>query len=133
MPERPARHRIADLQRSDRPRERLANQGPAALADGELVAILLRTGTAGWSALRLSETLLQDSGGVAGLRHIRFDDLRARHGIGAAKAAQLMAAIELGRRFALVSWGAGRSSRRMTSPSFWAEIAAGTGASGWCC
>lgn len=100
MPDRTARHRIADLQRSERPRERLANQGPGALAEAELVAILLRTGTRGTSALRLAEALLGDSGGVAGLRHARYDELRARHGIGAAKAAQLLAAIELGRRFA---------------------------------
>jgi DNA repair protein RadC len=100
MPDRPSRHRIADLQRSDRPRERLAQQGAAALAEAELVAILLRTGTRGMNALRLAETLLGDCGGVAGLRHVRYDELQGRHGIGAAKAAQLMAAIELGRRFA---------------------------------
>jgi DNA repair protein RadC len=52
------------------------------------------------NALRLAETLLGDCGGVAGLRHVRYDELQGRHGIGAAKAAQLMAAIELGRRFA---------------------------------
>ena len=100
MPDRTARHRIADLQRSDRPRERLANQGAGALAEAELVAILLRTGIQGMSALRLAETLLQDCGGVAGLRHARYDELRGRHGIGGAKAAQLLAAVELGRRFA---------------------------------
>lgn len=100
MPDRTARHRIADLQMADRPRERLAHQGPEALAEAELVAILLRTGTRGTSALRLAEGLLADCGGVAGLRHARFDELRARHGIGGAKAAQLLAAIELGRRFA---------------------------------
>jgi DNA repair protein RadC len=93
MPDRTARHRIADLQRSDRPRERLANQGAGALAEAELVAILLRTGIQGMSALRLAETLLQDCGGVAGLRHARYDELRGRHGIGSAKAAQLLAAV----------------------------------------
>jgi len=100
MPDRTARHRIADLHRSDRPRERLANQGPGALAEAELVAILLRTGIRGSSALHLAESLLQECGGVAGLRHARFEDLRGRHGIGEAKAAQLLAAVELGRRFA---------------------------------
>jgi DNA repair protein RadC len=84
MPERAARHRIADLQSSDRPRERLAEQGPAALGEAELVAILLRTGTHGLSALRLAEALLKDCGGVAGLRHARYDELRARHGFGRA-------------------------------------------------
>ena len=100
MPERTARHRIADLHSSDRPRERLASQGPAALSEAELVAILLRTGTRGESALRLAESLLHDCGGVAGLRHFRYDELLGRRGIGRAKAAQLLAAVELGRRFA---------------------------------
>jgi DNA repair protein RadC len=100
MPDRTARHRIADLQLADRPRERMANQGAGALAEAELVAILLRTGTRGISALRLAEALLQDCGGVAGLRHVRYDELCGRHGIGSAKAAQMLAAIELGRRFA---------------------------------
>ena len=119
MPERTARHRIADLQRSDRPRERLASQGPAALADAELVAILLRTGTRGSSALRLAEALLQDTGGMGGLRHSRFDELRGRHGIGPAKAAQLVAAIELGRRFAVAELEARRA---IQSPEDVAEL-----------
>lgn len=100
MPGRPARHRIADLQQGDRPRERLAHQGPKALRDEEIVAILLRTGTRGASAVDLARDLLQEVGGVAGLRHARFDELRGRFGIGSAKAAQLLASIELGRRFA---------------------------------
>jgi len=64
------------------------------------VAILLRTGTRGASALRLAEDLLRETDGVAGLLGVRFEDLRGRHGIGSAKAAQIVAAIELGRRFA---------------------------------
>lgn len=100
MPVRPACHRIADLQQGDRPRERLANQGPRALRDEEIVAILLRTGTQGASAVDLGRDLLRDVGGVAGLRHVRFDELRGRYGFGDAKASQLLAAIELGRRFA---------------------------------
>jgi DNA repair protein RadC len=100
MPGRPARYRIADLQASDRPRERLAKQGAGALKDEEIVAILLRTGTRGTSAVELARQVLQESGGIAGLRHVRRDELEARHGIGRAKAAQVLAAIELGRRFA---------------------------------
>src|SRR3990172_9889699 len=100
MPDRTARHRIADLQISDRPRERLANQGAGALAEAELVAILLRTGIQGMSALRLAETLLQDCGGVAGLGHARYDQLRGRHGIRGAKAAPPLAAGGGGRRLA---------------------------------
>ena len=119
MPDRTARHRISDLQRSDRPRERLANQGADALSEAELVAILLRTGTRGASALRLAEALLHDCGGAAGLRHARYDELRGRHGFGAAKAAQLLAAIELGHRFARAEV-AGRPS--IQSPEDVAEL-----------
>jgi DNA repair protein RadC len=119
MPDRTARHRIADLQRSDRPRERLANQGAAALAEAELVAILLRTGTQGTSALLLAESLLQDCGGVAGLRHVRYDELRGRHGFGGAKTAQLLAAVELGRRFAKAELS---SRRSIQSPEEVAEL-----------
>jgi DNA repair protein RadC len=119
MPDRVARHRIADLQYADRPRERLAAQGPSALAETELVAILLRTGTRGLSAIRLAEALLHDCGGVAGLRHIRYDELSGRHGIGGAKAAQLMAAVELGRRFAKAEVSARRS---IGSPEDVAEL-----------
>jgi DNA repair protein RadC len=100
MPAGPARHRIADLRQSDRPRERLAHQGPRALSEAELVAILLRTGVRGAGAVRLAEALLSDLGGVLGLQYARYDDLRKRSGIGPAKAAQILAAIELGRRFA---------------------------------
>ncbi len=100
MPDDPARHRIADLRRSERPRERLANHGPRALSEAELVAILLRTGVRGAGAVRLAEALLNDLGGILGLQSARYDDLRRRSGIGPAKAAQLLAAIELGRRFA---------------------------------
>jgi DNA repair protein RadC len=119
MPDRVVRHRIADLQRSDRPRERLAFQGPAALAEAELVAILLRTGTKGASAVRLAETLLNDCGGVAGLRQLRYNELRGRHGIGDAKAAQLLAAVELGRRFAQAEVAARRA---IQSPDDVAEL-----------
>jgi DNA repair protein RadC len=119
MPERSARHRIADLQHADRPRERLATQGPPALSEAELVAILLRTGTRGESALRLAESLLQDCGGAAGLRHVRYDELRNRHGFGAAKAAQLLAAVELGHRFARAEVEARRS---IQSPEDVAEL-----------
>lgn len=64
------------------------------------MAILLRTGVRGAGAVRLAEALLSDLGGVLGLQSVRYDDLRSRNGIGPAKAAQILAAIELGRRFA---------------------------------
>jgi DNA repair protein RadC len=95
--------RIPDLAADDRPRERLAMVGAAALSHAELLAILLRVGTKGENAVRLAERLLAQWGGLAGLHRMSHADLCQVKGIGQAKAAQLMAAIELGRRIAVSS------------------------------
>ena len=81
----------------DRPREKLARLGASALGDNELLAIVLGQGGAGASALDLANTLLAE-GGLRGLSRARDADLRRVPGIGAARAAQVTAAIELGRR-----------------------------------
>ena len=81
-----------------RPRERLFNLGPAALADAELIAILLGTGTRHRPALFLAHQLLQIHGGVGNLGRMSPAQLAALSGIGPAKAARLLAACELGRR-----------------------------------
>jgi DNA repair protein RadC len=94
------RPRILDLPPSDRPRERLERDGPAVLSNAELLAILLRVGVAGENAVRVAERLLAQLNGLPGLHRAGFADLRAQRGIGPAKAAQLQAAIELGRRIA---------------------------------
>lgn len=93
--------RIADLPDDDRPRERLAAAGAGALNTPELLAILLRVGVAGENAVRLAERLLREVGGLSGLQRAGLADLCCIHGVGAAKATQLIAAIELGRRIAL--------------------------------
>lgn len=93
-------YRITDLQAADRPRERLAAAGAQALSNAELVAILLGSGTSGINALRLAEQLLHASRGLPGLHGMPYDELRRQRGIGPAKAAQLKAAVELGRRLA---------------------------------
>ncbi len=95
--------RIPDLAIDDRPRERLASVGAAALSHAELLAILLRVGTKGENAVRLAERLLAQWGGLPGLHRMSHADLCQVKGIGQAKAAQLMAAIELGRRIAVSS------------------------------
>lgn len=79
----------------ERPREKLARRGPEALSDAELIALLLRTGAAGRSALELAEGLLRDlpEGPAAG-----FERLRRVRGVGPVRAAVLTAAAELGRR-----------------------------------
>jgi DNA repair protein RadC len=98
MGERGEGYRITDLSTSDRPRERLAALGAEALSNAELIAILLRSGIVGQNALELGQRLLTDAGGLAGLHRMSYLELRRRRGIGQAKAAQLKAAIELGRR-----------------------------------
>jgi len=101
MGERQSRYRIKDLARSDRPRERLARYGPSVLSHAELIAILLRTGMHGLNALQLAQKLLLDYGGLAGIHRADYDELRQVRGVGPAKAAQLKAAVELGRRLAI--------------------------------
>jgi DNA repair protein RadC len=96
-------YRITDLATDERPRERLAHLGPQALATSELLAILLRVGVPGENAVQVGQRLLSKYGGISGLHRAPFEDLCSQRGIGAAKAAQIKAAIELGRRLALES------------------------------
>ena len=95
-----AGYRITDLATSERPRERLASLGAPMLSDAELVGILLGSGVAGLNAVQLGQRILLDVKGPAGLHRISYEELCARRGLGPAKAAQLKAAIELGRRAA---------------------------------
>ncbi len=92
--------RITDLPFADRPRERLAALGPGSLSNAELLGILLRVGIAGENAVRMAERLLAQLGGLPGLHRASHADLCRIKGLGQAKAAQLIAAIELGRRIA---------------------------------
>lgn len=89
---------IKELPAALRPREKLLAHGPAALADAELVALLLRTGMKGKGVLALAEELLGGFKGVAGLLHSRADDFRRIKGMGPAKRAELTAVMELARR-----------------------------------
>jgi DNA repair protein RadC len=97
---RPA-YRITDLHETERPRERLAALGPQALSNAELIAILLRVGVPGENAVQVGQRLLQKFGGIRGLHRAPFNELCQQHGIAEAKAAQIKAAIELGRRLTL--------------------------------
>ncbi len=82
----------------ERPRERLLAQGPAALTDAELLAILLRTGVIGRPVVDLAREILARFGGIAGLLAATTAEMRAIRGVGAAKAAELKAVVELTRR-----------------------------------
>jgi len=90
--------RIRDLPASDRPRERLRDAGPGALSNQELLAILLRTGAARESAVAVASRLLSRFDGLVGLARSSFAELCAERGLGEAKAAQVLAGLELGRR-----------------------------------
>jgi DNA repair protein RadC len=92
---------IRDLPAAERPRERLAKNGAEVLANAELLAILLRTGSAKESALGLANRLLSHFGGLSGIAGATVEQLSALSGLGLAKAAQLKAAFELGKRLAV--------------------------------
>ena len=90
---------IRDLPQGERPRERLREFGPKSLSNTELIAILLRTGLQGENVLAVSSRLLARFDGLAGLGRVSFSELCAERGLSEAKTSQLMAALELGRRF----------------------------------
>ena len=88
---------MKELAPADRPREKLLHHGAAALGDNELVALVLGSGGRG-SALTIANGLLAARGGLHGLARSACDDLARVPGIGRARAAQVLAAVELGRR-----------------------------------
>src|SRR5207302_6127137 len=85
---------IRDWPEAIRPRERLIRDGPPALSDAQLLAVIIGSGTKRRSAVAIAEAVLHSIGGVGGLARA---DLRVL-GIGAATAARIVAALELGRR-----------------------------------
>lgn len=91
---------IKDMPVESRPRERLIREGAGALTDLELLAILLRTGTATGSAMELAAALLGCFGSLRALVQASVEELSTIRGVGPAKAAMLKAALELGRRIA---------------------------------
>jgi DNA repair protein RadC len=87
-----------DIPHDMRPREKLLARGPQALADAELLALLLRTGLAGQGVLQLAQSLLESFGGMSGLLHASACDLKRIKGLGPAKRAEIVAVLELSRR-----------------------------------
>ncbi len=90
--------RTMPVGRDDRPREKLGRLGASALGDDELLAIVIGGGATGRSALGLASELLAAAGGLHGLLRTCRDDLRRVKGFGDARAAQVLAALEIGRR-----------------------------------
>lgn len=89
---------IRDMAERERPRERLMHAGPTAVSTTELLAIILRTGVGGENVLRLSERLLSTFTDLPGISRATIAELTAVKGIGPAKAVEVKAALELGRR-----------------------------------
>jgi DNA repair protein RadC len=89
---------MKEIAPQDRPREKMARAGVAALGDNELVALLLGSGTRAKSALTLAGDILKLADGATGLMRIGLDELMQVDGVGTSRASRLLAAIELGRR-----------------------------------
>ncbi|MBI1754606.1 MAG: DNA repair protein RadC [Acidobacteria bacterium] len=103
--------RILDLSPDQRPRERLMAGSGEGLADAELLALLWGTGFRGRNAVELAQTVLNRTGGIAGLLNLGLSDWLEQPGLGPAKAGQLWAALELARRSQR-----GTERPRITSP-----------------
>jgi DNA repair protein RadC len=94
-------HTIANWPAEERPREKLLLKGPDALSDAELLAIFLRVGVKGKSAVDLAQELLSRFGSLRGLYAAPVEELRAVLGVGDAKIAQFKAVVELSKRYLL--------------------------------
>ncbi len=102
---------LREMAADERPREKLKLRGSAALSDGELLAIILNTGSVGETVTDLSQRLLAHHGGLRGLFRLDLAELARIRGLGDAKAVRLKAALELGRRLAALSPGGPAASR----------------------
>ena len=89
---------IGEWPETERPRERLLCKGAESLSDSQLLAILLRVGRQDASAVKVGMDVLERVGGIVGLLHCSVEELCAIPGVGPAKAAQLKAAVEVGKR-----------------------------------
>lgn len=99
MPDKNKVTGIRNWPRDDRPREKLLTKGPGALTNSELLAILLRTGVAGTSAIDLARQIVEKFGNFRNMSHTDMREWKEIKGLGPAKLAQIMAALEIGRRF----------------------------------
>ena len=87
-----------ELQKDERPRERLIKVGPKGLANYELLAIILRTGSKNCDVLSLAKRILHNYPHLADLRYVKIEELKQIPGLGDAKASELLAVIEFGQR-----------------------------------
>jgi len=103
----------------DRPREKLLLRGPQALTEAELLALILRSGTAGRSALDVARNILRDTGSLERLAALSAREMMRMHGVGPAKAAEVAATFEIGRR---VEAGGGERRQVVKGPADVARI-----------
>jgi DNA repair protein RadC len=103
----PTRHSIRELPPAERPRERLTQRGPAGLSAAELIGLVWSSGTRSTSASQMAEEALVRLDGLTGLAKASTNELESLPGVGPVRAAQLVAAFELGRRL-LADWPPGR-------------------------
>ena len=104
---------IRDVVREEQPRERLLLEGIGSLSNRELLAVLLRTGSKEETVLKLSDKILHHFDGLRMLKDATLEELISIHGVGIAKASQLMAAFELGRRMVRLEYQNRYSIRRL--------------------
>ncbi|MCF3648277.1 RadC family protein [Synoicihabitans lomoniglobus] len=94
-------NRLLSLAANERPQERLERQGPSVLSDGELLAMLLRSGTSGRDVLTVAQGLIANAGSLAGLTRWTLKDFTRHKGVGHVKALQLLTVMEIARRVVL--------------------------------
>ncbi|MBQ6502995.1 MAG: DNA repair protein RadC [Flexilinea sp.] len=111
--------RISDFTDDSKPREKLLAFGAASLSDAELLAILLGSGTREMNVLELANKILKDNGGLKGIRKLDKDHFGKIKGVGPAKSAGILAAIELGRRFSRVISVDGERQKINTAEDVW--------------
>lgn len=104
--------KIMDLPKNERPQERLLRYGAISLSNSELLAIILRTGTSKENVLQLSSRVIKEYDGVQGILNSSSEDLMSINGIKEAKASQILALVELSKRFH--SYGSGKEYRIKT-------------------
>jgi len=92
---------VREIPEEDRPRERLAQVGPEALRDAELLAILFRTGTRTLGAVALAEKVILHFGNLRSLSRASLEELQQVKGVGKVKSIEIKAALELGKRLAV--------------------------------
>lgn len=106
---------IKDLPITERPREKLCRYGPNSLSNAELIAIIIRTGYREETAIDLAQRILSiDKKGISYLSNLTLEELTKIKGIGVCKAAQVLAAVELGRR---ISTHMGEEKIKVNSPN----------------